>query len=242
MSTAFEMNRAERTAPHAATLNGHGHSHSHSHDWADLQAALIRLGTHLKKPTRLVLIGSSVGMFYGQPGRMTEDVDVWNPKSQVDLADITQACAKAGIAFDPQGDDVSGVGMYLQMVKPGVVHVGKWKSEADMFVCGNLKVVHPPAENIIASKLVRCTDADIEDVVFLMRRLGIGLDAVRAAVDTLSPAAQETAQENMVMLEIHADLAGQAMRFGAGDAAAVKAAPASASTREPETPRRRMRP
>ena len=35
--------------------------------------ALMRVGEHLKKPTRLVLIGSSGGMWYGQPGRMTED-------------------------------------------------------------------------------------------------------------------------------------------------------------------------
>jgi hypothetical protein len=205
-----------------------------THDWAHLQAALAAIGAHLKKPTRLVLIGSSVGMFYGQPSRMTEDIDVWSPKSTVDIADITQACAKAGVAFDPQGYDVSGSGLYLQMVKPGVVHVGKWKSEDSMFISGNLTVVHPPAENIIASKLVRCTAADIEDVVYLMRRLGVTLDAVKSAVSTLGVAAQDLAAENMVLVEVHADIAEQASTFAARSSPAAQAAPTAA-------PRRRMR-
>lgn len=210
-----------------------------THDWATLQEALARVGSFLQNPTRLVLIGSSVGMFYGQPGRMTEDIDVWSPKSVVDIADITQACRQAGVAFDPQGYDVSGKGMYLQMVKPGVVHVGKWKSEDSMFKSGNLTVVHPPAENIIASKLVRCTDADIEDTVYLMRRLGLTLESVKAAVATLSEKAQEAAAENVVLLEVHAELSRHASDFDSGKRLSMAAIPPSS---EPVLPRRRMRP
>jgi len=192
-------------------------SNHETHDWKTLQAALVRVGEYLQKPTRLVLIGSSVGMFYGQPGRMTEDIDVWSPNSRVDIADITQACKKAGIAFDPQGYDVSDVGLYLQMVKPGIVHVGKWKSEETMFTSGNLTVAHPPVENIIASKLVRCTDADVEDTVYLIKRLGLSMDTVRRGVATLSPSAKEIADENMVLIEIHSELAGQASNFESGN-------------------------
>ena len=189
-------------SPDAA--HGGAHAGPHNCDWRAVQQALIQVGQHLKTPTRLVLIGSSVGMWYGQPGRMTEDVDVWSPNSSIDLADISQACEKAGIHFDPKGYDVARDGLYLQMVTPGIVHVGKWKSEHSMFRSGNLEVVHPPAENIIASKLVRAEPHDLEDIVYLMGRLGITLDLVRTAVETLSGIAREFASENMVFLEMRA--------------------------------------
>jgi hypothetical protein len=171
-------------------------------NWNDMQSALTRLGEHLQKPTRLVLIGSSVGMFYGQPGRMTEDVDVWSPKSKVDIADIIQACHKAGIAFDPREYDKPNEGLYIQMIQPGIVHVGQWKNETQMFTTGNLTVAHPPAQNIIASKLGRCTDTDVEDIVFLMRESSISMDSVREAISTLPQMAKNIASENMVLLEI----------------------------------------
>lgn len=202
----------------------HARSSAHSTDWRAIQDALMRVGEFLQKPTRLVLIGSSVGMWYGQPGRMTEDVDIWSPKSKVDLADITQACKKAGINFDPKDYDVPRDGLYLQMVTPGVVHVGKWKSEATMFRSGNLEVVHPPAENIIASKLVRAESFDLDDIVFLMSRLDVSMNEVRSAVATLTGSAKERAEENMVYLELREDLLSVANDFaGRSDARQVKA-------------------
>lgn len=186
-----------RTGAHTAPRNC---------DWRAVQEALMRVGEHLKTPTRLVLIGSSVGMWYGQAGRMTEDVDVWSPRSKVDLADIAQACLKAGINFDPKGYDLERGGMYLQMITPGVVHVGKWKTEEAMFTSGKLQVVHPPAENVIASKLVRAAPNDLEDIVFLMSRLDISMDRIRTAVSTLQGLARETADENMVFLQLRAEI------------------------------------
>lgn len=203
------------------------HQSESTSDWLEVQTALMRVGDFLKKPTRLVLIGSSVGMWYGQPGRMTEDVDIWAPRSEVDFADITQACEKAGIHFDPKGYDVPRDGLYLQMVTPGVVNVGKWKTEESMFRSGNLEVVHPPAENVIASKLVRAEPSDIEDIVFLMNRLDVSLDTVRSAVATLSGSARERAEENMVFVEIHRDLLSDANK---------------AAAKEKPSPARRARP
>lgn len=190
-------------------------STEHSADWHVVRDALMRVGRHLKKPTRLVLIGSSVGMWYGQPGRMTEDVDIWAPKTKVDLADIAQACEKAGVHFDPKDYDVPRDGLYLQMVTPGIVRVGKWKTEESMFISGNLEVVHPPAENIIASKLVRAEPFDLDDIVFLMGRLDISLDQVRGAVATLPGSARERAEENVVFLELRGDILADVTAFAA---------------------------
>jgi hypothetical protein len=194
------------------------HAGSHNADWRAIQEALMRVGEHLQKPTRLALIGSSVGMWYGQPGRMTEDVDIWSPKSKVDLADITQACKKAGIHFDPKDYDAPRDGLYLQMVTPGVVYVGKWKAEEAMFRSGNLEVVHPPAENIIASKLVRAEPFDLDDIVFLMSRLEVSMDKVRDAVATLGGSARERAEENMVYLELRSDILSDVNDFAAREA------------------------
>lgn len=189
------------------------HAGPHNSDWAAVQAALMRVGEHLQKPTRLVLIGSSVGMWYGQAGRMTEDVDVWSPKSKVDLADIAQACEKAGIHFDPKDYDAPRDSLYLQMVTPGVVHVGKWKFEESMFRSGNLEVVHPPAENVIASKLVRAEPFDLDDIVYLMSRLDVSIGQVRGAVATLAGGARERAEENMVFLELRSDILSDVNEF-----------------------------
>jgi len=175
-------------------------------DWKAIEAALMRVGQHLQKPARLVVIGSTVGMFYGQPGRMTQDVDVWAPSSDVDLADIAQACQKAGIHFDPRDFDHPDDGLYLQMVTPGVVNVGKWREDSRMFRSGNLEVAHPPAENIVVSKLLRAEPFDLDDIVFLMTRLDISLDQVRAAAKTLSPRSREVVEENMVYLELREEL------------------------------------
>jgi len=195
-----------RTGAHAGPCN---------RDWHVVQAALMRVGEHLQKPTRLVLIGSSVGMWYGQAGRMTEDIDVWSPKSVVDLADISQACEKAGIHFDPISYDVPRDGLYLQMVRPGVVHVGKWKTEESMFRSGNLEVVHPPAENIIASKLVRAEPFDLDDIVYMMNRLEVSMSSIRAAIATLPDLPRSFAEENMVFLELRADILADVNDFAA---------------------------
>lgn len=194
------------------------HSGSHNSDWRAVQAALMRVGAFLQKPTRLVLIGSSVGMWYGQAGRMTEDVDIWSPQSKVDLADITQACEKAGIHFDPKEYDAPRDGLYLQMVTPGVVNVGKWKTEQAMFTAGNLEVVHPPAENVIASKLVRAEPFDLDDIVYLMSRLSVSMDRVRSAVATMPESARERAEENMVYLELRDDIVTDVNEFAAREA------------------------
>lgn len=218
MSEAAQNHSSARSGAHAAP---------HNTDWHVVQSALMRVGEHLKKPTRLVLIGSSVGMWYGQPGRMTEDIDVWSPKSDVDLADIAQACDKAGIHFDPIEYDAPRDGLYLQMVRPGIVHVGKWKSEESMFRSGNLEVAHPPAENIIASKLVRAEPHDLDDIVYLMNRLQVSLACIRVAVATLPELPRSFAEENMVLLELRSDILADVDEFAA---------------REQPSPARRARP
>jgi hypothetical protein len=186
----------------------------HRHDGREIQDALNRIGEHLRKPARLVLIGSCVGMWYGQPGRFTEDIDVWSPRSEVDLADIKQACEKAGVTFNPTEFD-KPEGLYLQMVTPGIVHVGRYRNDVAMYTTGNLTVVHPPAQHIVASKLVRGTASDLEDAIFLMSRCALTMESVGAAIATLPAASRQAAEENLVLLEIHQTALAEAGEFAA---------------------------
>ena len=169
--------------------------------WSVIEDALIRLGDALQRPTFLTVIGSSVSMSLGQPGRMTLDVDVWKKTSRFDLGDLKCACEKAGIEFNPTADHPSRV--YLQLVDPGVVQLGEFEALADVSRMGQLTIQRPPLENIIASKLVRGDARDYDDIVFLIARCGVTRTPIDQAVATIrDPISRETAQENLVMLEV----------------------------------------
>lgn len=167
----------------------------------ELLAILEKIGDLLKKPTRLVLIGSSVGMLHGQPSRMTEDVDVWRPSSQLDDGDLRQACERAGVLFDPK-DDVPSDQAYLQMITPGIVQLGDYKTDLKLYNFGNLEVLHPPIENIIASKLLRAEPRDIEDCVFLRRKFSVHRSDIERAISSFPAIKYGMALENLVYLDV----------------------------------------
>lgn len=166
-----------------------------------MESSLQSLGRALSRETTLCLIGSSVGMLNGQPGRMTSDIDVWAPESDYDTADLAEACHKSGVCFDPT-DIIPPDGAYMQMIKPGIVMVGKWRESCTLARYGKLTIVHPPVENVIASKLVRGEPQDIEDVVFLMARFNVTTEQISAVIDTMSGVGADIARENMVFLDL----------------------------------------
>lgn len=169
--------------------------------WSQLESLFIHLGEKLDKPASLMIIGSVVGMSLGQDDRMTADFDVWRPDSVFDLNSLKSACEAVGIVFNPQWHDEPD-GIYLQMVDPGIVQIGKYSKKEVIFKSGNLEVVRPPLVNIIASKLVRGDERDIEDSVFLMTKFSISIDSVRLAIESIEVTySKETALENLVLLK-----------------------------------------
>jgi len=167
----------------------------------ELEDILSRLGGALGKPASLLLIGSAVGIHMGQPGRFTSDIDVWLDGSDFDRADLARACAEAGIAFDPKGHVVSDK-VYLKIVRKGVVDIGMFDTESRMLRTGNLTVSRPPVGNIVASKLLRASEKDIEDIVFLMAATDTRVDSVARAIGTLGERHRETAAENLALVEL----------------------------------------
>lgn len=175
-------------------------------DWPEMENVLIRLGDALEEPTTLVVIGSAVCISMGQADRMTMDIDVWRKDSVFDLGVLKRACESANIIFDPKGYDEPD-GVYLQMIDPGIVQLGVFEETALLFRAGNLVVKRPPAENVIASKMVRGEAHDFDDAVFLMKKCRVGLNDISKAIASIDNiVAREIAQENLSLLQACIDL------------------------------------
>lgn len=165
---------------------------------------LMALGRHLEKPAKLLLIGSSVGIQLGQPGRMTGDIDVWMAASNFDYSDLLQACKKSGVELNPAGYD-DPVTPYIQIISEGIVDVGEFTKETRLLSTGNLAVTRPPIENIIASKLVRGSDHDYDDMLFLFNSSSVTYQDIENAISTLHENNQALALENLELLRVLVD-------------------------------------
>lgn len=167
----------------------------------NLRGSLARIAKFLKKETVLCVIGSAPGILAGQPNRMSEDIDFWRPLSKFSESDLGSACVKAGFLYDPKGVLTPDV-PYVQIVEEGLVQLGKVVGVVTLFSDGNLTVVRPPMENIIASKMARMSEKDIEDIAFLMPYFGVTAKQVKKVIATMRGAKAEAARENLVYLEI----------------------------------------
>jgi hypothetical protein len=165
-----------------------------------LQDVLSRIGSALKRPTSICVIGSTPAILSGQKDRQTQDIDVWDPASSFDTADLSDACVAAGALFDPSGqldpDDI-----YLQVVRPGVVNLPNKFETVDLATFGNLKVVMPSPAVIVAAKLIRSDDRDLADIAWWIGRQRLDEGTVRAAIRTLpNKFDRQTADENIILI------------------------------------------
>ena len=160
------------------------------------------IGNALEKPAMLCLIGSAPAIHCGQPGRQTQDIDIWGPQSNFDRGDLAQACHKAGLLFNPVGetgpDDV-----YLQIVRPGVVALPANFEPEVLGRFGRLTIAMAPPALVAASKLTRAADRDLDDVVWWLKIRNIALHDIEAAIFRLpGDADRETAAENMTIVRL----------------------------------------
>jgi hypothetical protein len=116
-------------------------------------------------------------------------------------ADLARACANTGIAFDPKGYDVPEAA-YLQIVGKGIVDIGIFDAVSNMLRTGNLTESMPPVENIVALKLLRASEKDVEDIVFLMAATDTRIDSVVRAIGTLEEKHRETTLENLALVAL----------------------------------------
>jgi hypothetical protein len=151
-------------------------------------------------PLRLCLIGSAACLFGGMEGRTSADLDVWKPASDYDRFELKAAAEKAGLLFDPK-TTLDPDTPYLQLVEPGLTQLGDF-APVLMERLGRLHLYRPPAENLIAAKLIRAEPRDLGDIRFLVSHHRPALQRVRQIVAGFEPLARERATENLVYLDV----------------------------------------
>jgi hypothetical protein len=160
------------------------------------------LGQKLAKPATICVIGSTPSIVLGQPGRQSQDIDVWYPNSQYDETQLRRACQELGLLYDPR-TELDPDAIYVQIVRPGIVNLPKDFKIEILGEYGALKVAMPDAALLSAAKLVRGDPRDVEDVTWWVKERALGLDDIRAAVDMLPDSAQRaTAGENLILVEL----------------------------------------
>jgi hypothetical protein len=171
-------------------------------DKSTIEALLMKLGSQLSKPTTLCVIGSTASIVVGQPSRQTPDIDVWFPRSSFDIGDLKRACEEVGLIYDPKGE-VDPDAIYLQVVRPGMVSLPPAFEHEVLGHYGNLTLVMPPPALIVAAKLVRASDTDIEDAAWWVRGRDLTEEQIVAAIESIpSLNNREAARENLVLIQL----------------------------------------
>jgi hypothetical protein len=167
-----------------------------------VEGLLMRLGEHLANPAVLCVIGSTSSIITGQPDRQTPDIDVWFPGSSFDAGDLRRACEAVGLLYDPQGE-VGPDDVYIQVVRPGLVSLPPDFTPEVIGEYGNLRIVMPPPEIVVAAKLARGTESDIEDAVWWVRGRDLSEGQIGDAIERIpSRRNRETARENLILVRL----------------------------------------
>lgn len=155
----------------------------------------------------LCVIGAAALILLGQPERQTGDVAVWHPGSNVVDSDLRRLAAASGLSCDPKECEPEGT--YLQIISPGIVNLPAVQD--DIWATGEhsrilwqgrkLTVICPPPPIIAASKLVRASEVDIDDMVYLIGAIGVSRKQILQAADRFPNADREIIHENMPLVD-----------------------------------------
>jgi len=174
-----------------------------------LRQLFAGLGELLAEPTTLCLIGSAPAIASGQTDRQTADIDIWHAQSKYDAGDLEQACQGLGVLYDPRGE-LDPDAIYLQIVRPGLVQLPPDFDVESLGRYGQLDIVMPAPEIIVAAKLVRATAVDILDAVWWVRHRNLEAGQIEESVESLPEGrSRETASENLPLLRLTVERNGR---------------------------------
>lgn len=163
---------------------------------------LTLLGQELEQrrtTASLTVVGSAPGILAGQPERTSMDLDVWRPTSDYDRRTFRAAVEATGLLFDPRGDEPAKP--YIQLVEPGIVQMGRFEPEpVDRY--GGLSVSRAPAANLVASKLLRVSAADLADIAWLMAAYQPAPADIQHVIASFPREQRQRATENLVYLQV----------------------------------------
>ena len=156
-------------------------------DFTALQTYLSQLDGALKGKAECCIYGSAACMLLGEEGRISLDVDIAGPYSQVNETMLQSAAAQIGLPVNPPadfaGDHIEWIGpLRLCLADPSVGgRVVLWQG-------ANLTIFTVSPPDLAASKLIRYDPSDQADIQFLMVNGRVGIEEIARAVERL-PAA-----------------------------------------------------
>lgn len=160
-----------------------------------IDESLVRQGA----TAHLIIIGSAIGIFAGQPARTSVDLDVWKPKSHYQFPALKKAVEDAGLLFDPKSTLDPDM-PYIQLIEPGIAETGRFEETEIVEQFKALRLERPPIANVIAAKLIRAEPKDLEDIAFLVSRYRPAQADIERVINTMPRQALERAKENIVYL------------------------------------------
>jgi hypothetical protein len=156
-------------------------------DHTALQTYLSQLDGALKEKAACCIYGSAACMLLGEEGRISLDVDIAGPYSQVNETMLRSAAAQIGLPVNPPadfaGDHIEWIGpLRLCLADPSAGgRVVLWQG-------AHLTIFTVSAPDLAASKLIRYDPSDQADIQFLMVNGRVGIEEMAGAVERL-PAA-----------------------------------------------------
>ena len=141
-------------------------------------------------------------MTCGQDARQTPDIDVWQPTSDFDVSDLRGACGKAGLLYDPTGN-IEADDIYTPILRPGITMFPRTFETTVLGRYGNLTVDMPPVALVVATKLARANETDLEDATWWAANSSVSRDEVEEAIKLIPQAANhESARDNLIFLDV----------------------------------------
>lgn len=175
-------------------------------------AALFRifdgLNTSIDLQQTLCLVGDAACVMLRLHARQTAGVDVWKPASHAVDSVLERAARTQGLGYNPTNlDPAPG---YIQTVDPGIVQMppfanGLWpngEASRSLWKGDKLHIVCPPPAILVASKMVRATNVDMDDAACLMLATATPRAAVVAAARSFPLQVRSTIRENLPLLDV----------------------------------------
>ena len=175
---------------------------------AQLIHILEQMDANAKSAQTLCLIGAAALLLIGHNTRQTADIDVWRAASKFIDPELRAITAAAGIGFDPRTERPSGA--YLQIIDPGVVNLPDMRGDIwpdgqrsrSLWQGQHLTVMCPPPAILAASKLIRASDVDLEDVIYLMAHARVARQKIANAAQWFNGEDRLTITENLTILDV----------------------------------------
>ncbi|MBF0306013.1 MAG: hypothetical protein HQL41_10255 [Alphaproteobacteria bacterium] len=163
---------------------------------------LADIGGRLSAPTTICVVGSTASILLGQPERQTPDIDIWGPESDFDTIALKRACEQAGLLFDPRGE-LDPDAIYLQILRPGITMFPERFAVEKLGRFGNLTLVMPPPGLIVATKLARGWESDLEDAAWWIRERRLSDADIESGIAAIpQPENQDAARENLFLVQL----------------------------------------